>query len=581
VILLCSFGSLKPLDWVVFHIPFLNRFGAQEHSFFLFQVFGALLTGLGIDHALKKGLAGLLGFFLFAVALNIFGISLYYFSLVFICILALVFITLRLLNKPNSAQKFVPICLALIFLSDSYLHALTSGHPDHPLTLFQIPENLNELQKTAAMSGARTVVISRRGLNDRDLLHHLGMRTHAGTIDGWITTPPLSYAKLLNQIEPRSVKFKDGKIEKFGFNVDFRDGNFVQAENFPIMDLLSLKYFLVNGMNLKFASPFSLARHPFEKLVVTEPGAENWQRAWGKGIKISGNELRVYRIYFEPDDIFKTGLEFARLESPVIFSLIFKDQNGGHLLYSRALDSQGPKEISLSPAKFSGKPGELKLLTTQLDTQKQTIMLDDPRIENPARPIQMVSRSGSIEIFENREAFPEAFVVHSCRWVTDPEQVLAELKKATKWDLEKEIILSRESGSARAVKATGEKLRASGFDFHTMKAPVQKIADHPDRIVFKIRAAYPGYLFLNHQYLPGWRAFVDGKEWPIEKADSCFCAVFVDSGAHTVEFRYQPAGFEIGLYAGIASFLSFFFFAGVVFLFRNRADQNRSGLKNN
>lgn len=586
VILLFSFGSLKPLDWIAYHIPFLNRFGAQEHSFFVFQILWALLAGMGIDNVLQKWKTGILLFFIFAAVLNIIGIllfgnNMYYLNIKFFCSLAFILGVFVFSKRTGWAQKLIPICLTLIFLSDSYLHALISDNPNLPLYRFQISEDLKNLPKTAGQSGARTVAVSRSGLNDYRLLHHLGMRTHVGTIDGWITTPPLSYAKLLNLIEPRSVEFKDGRIEKFGFNVDFRDGNFVQAEHFPIMDLLSLKYFLVYDMNLKFASPFMLSRHPFEKVIINEPYADRRQGQWGTKIRISSNVLRVYRIYFEKADIFKTDLDLTYLFTPLFFSMIFKDKNGPHILYSRALDNQTPRRFSLSLGRYSGCSGELELVTSQIKYPREEIILENPRIENPDRPIQMISDTNGIEIFENREAFPEAFIVHSCRWVTDPEQVLAELKKATRWDLEKEIILSRESGSARAVKATGEKLRASGFDFHTMKAPVQKIADHPDRIVFKIRAAYPGYLFLNHQYLPGWRAFVDGKEWPIEKADSCFCAVFVDSGAHTVEFRYQPAGFEIGLYAGIASFLSFFFFAGVVFLFKNRADQNRSGLKNN
>ena len=103
-------------------------------------------------------------------------------------------------------------------------------------------------------------------MNDPWLLAHLGLRDHVGTIDGWITVPPLTYARFLNLINPRSVEFKDGKVNRFGFNVDFRDGKFIDSKSLPLLDLLSLKYILDDGENFKFASPFSLARYSAKKL---------------------------------------------------------------------------------------------------------------------------------------------------------------------------------------------------------------------------------------------------------------------------------------------------------------------------
>jgi uncharacterized membrane protein YfhO len=72
---------------------------------------------------------------------------------------------------------------------------------------------------------------------------------------------------------------------------------------------------------------------------------------------------------------------------------------------------------------------------------------------------------------------------------------------------------------------------------------------------------------VSDQYLPGWRAWVDGKEWPIEQADYCFRAVFLDQGEHRVIFSYQPVSFRLGLWASLAT-LSLLVLIGMMRHFR-------------
>jgi hypothetical protein len=56
-----------------------------------------------------------------------------------------------------------------------------------------------------------------------------------------------------------------------------------------------------------------------------------------------------------------------------------------------------------------------------------------------------------------------------------------------------------------------------------------------------------GVLVLVDSYYPGWRVFVDGKEGEILRANLFFRGVFLSAGDHTVEFRYQPWSFTMGL----------------------------------
>jgi hypothetical protein len=53
-------------------------------------------------------------------------------------------------------------------------------------------------------------------------------------------------------------------------------------------------------------------------------------------------------------------------------------------------------------------------------------------------------------------------------------------------------------------------------------------------------------VFLDSHY-PGWKAYVDGRETAIAKANHFYRAVHVPQGRHFVEFKYEPLSFKIGV----------------------------------
>ncbi len=75
--------------------------------------------------------------------------------------------------------------------------------------------------------------------------------------------------------------------------------------------------------------------------------------------------------------------------------------------------------------------------------------------------------------------------------------------------------------------------------------------DSPNRIVLNVdNYTSDTRLVLADQWYPGWKAFVDGKEVPIERdeATGIFRQVAVPLGQHTVTFRYLPTAFRLGFY---------------------------------
>jgi hypothetical protein len=68
-----------------------------------------------------------------------------------------------------------------------------------------------------------------------------------------------------------------------------------------------------------------------------------------------------------------------------------------------------------------------------------------------------------------------------------------------------------------------------------------------DRVAIDATLSARGYVVLVDAYDPGWRAWVDGRETEILRANVAFRAVAVDAGRHSVELRYRPRALRMGM----------------------------------
>jgi hypothetical protein len=69
-----------------------------------------------------------------------------------------------------------------------------------------------------------------------------------------------------------------------------------------------------------------------------------------------------------------------------------------------------------------------------------------------------------------------------------------------------------------------------------------------------VRTGGNNLLFLSEAYYPvGWKAFLDGKEIPIYRADYLFRAVVVPAGQHKLVMKFEPKGFYLGKNLSLAA----------------------------
>ncbi len=94
-------------------------------------------------------------------------------------------------------------------------------------------------------------------------------------------------------------------------------------------------------------------------------------------------------------------------------------------------------------------------------------------------------------------------------------------------------------------------------------------------IKINVNASGKNFLFLGDTYYPkGWKAFIDGNETEIYKANHGFRGVVVPKGKHVVEFKFDPKSFEFGKYISLGlniTITALFIFA--VFIYRKDEEE--------
>jgi hypothetical protein len=90
------------------------------------------------------------------------------------------------------------------------------------------------------------------------------------------------------------------------------------------------------------------------------------------------------------------------------------------------------------------------------------------------------------------------------------------------------------------------------------------------RVVIAATLSDPGMLVLTDSFYPGWKVYVNDKEEQIVRANYFFRGVPLSAGNHTVEFKYEPFWFSVGL---AVSLLTILFLGGITILiwFRRRS----------
>jgi len=192
----------------------------------------------------------------------------------------------------------------------------------------------------------------------------------------------------------------------------------------------------------------------------------------------------------------------------------------------------GDTEIGLNGVMLSTSPNRLPLLG----------MLNVKYVIGPVWPsfedvsgLELVYE-GEVKIYRNKHFLPRAFAVHGCKVLRGREHILAELRDPG-FDPREYVILEEALQTSEV----------SPKDLGGLTSEVTLLQVSTDQIELAVEMEDDGFVVLSNQYHPGWRAYVDGREERISRANYILMAVPLAEGSHRVKFVYDPAMHRLNL----------------------------------
>lgn len=155
-------------------------------------------------------------------------------------------------------------------------------------------------------------------------------------------------------------------------------------------------------------------------------------------------------------------------------------------------------------------------------------------------PVVMPKRAGDRGVFEFTNFLPRVFFPQEVTPVQGSEAILQYMTNGS-WDPARTAIME-ERPPVQIEFSDQNNARIVDYDIQ--------------RIVIEAEVKTRGLMVLSEMYYPaGWKVFVDGQEGKIYKTDYVLRSVFLEPGAHRVEFVFQSKMFQTGLVLSLSSFL--------------------------
>ncbi|MGI8422596.1 MAG: YfhO family protein [Chloroflexota bacterium] len=179
-------------------------------------------------------------------------------------------------------------------------------------------------------------------------------------------------------------------------------------------------------------------------------------------------------------------------------------------------------------------------------------------------------------VYENQSWLPRAWLVPSAVIERPSAEILTRMAQGD-FAPERVVILEEQfdlsllppPAAAELPVAPISIVRVSGSEITSGPGTVRIQRAEPELLRLEASARQAAMLFVNDAIYPGWRAYVDGRETQIYRANYIFRAIYVPAGQHTVEFVYRPRSFRLGLLVTLA--VTFATVAALVLLARDRA----------
>jgi len=149
----------------------------------------------------------------------------------------------------------------------------------------------------------------------------------------------------------------------------------------------------------------------------------------------------------------------------------------------------------------------------------------------------LLSKRDRIKIIENKKCFERAFITNNVVCFNSKNEVL---NKICEPGFDFATVVAIESETPYQTTANVPGLPSSND-------VCEIVVYNPDYVRINATVKEDSFLVLSDTFYPGWKGYVDGKKEPVLRANYILRALFLRKGNHTIEFRYEPTSFRIGI----------------------------------
>jgi hypothetical protein len=164
---------------------------------------------------------------------------------------------------------------------------------------------------------------------------------------------------------------------------------------------------------------------------------------------------------------------------------------------------------------------------------------------------KLVFEDKSVQVYENKDVIPRAFIAHDYFLETGNQEIIDKMLSPD-FSLSKSVVLEE-----------GMSIDERGFDIR--KDSVKYLKYEPKESIIRTNTDANSILVVTDSFYPGWKAFLDGEEVKIYRANFAFRAVSLPAGEHKVRFIYDPPTFRLGLFISLATLVIILAELGAVF----------------
>ncbi len=175
------------------------------------------------------------------------------------------------------------------------------------------------------------------------------------------------------------------------------------------------------------------------------------------------------------------------------------------------------------------------------------------RMMNVKYDLKIDSARGTVSFYENQDRWQTPQLVRNAIYI--PEEESSNYMREHKINYSQTVLL-------QDIEGINIKQYADTTSF---SKSVKCLNYQPNASKYQVQSDKNAIMIFGEMYYTDWKAYIDGKEVKIFKADNSFRAIEMPEGKHIVEMKYQSSGFRIG---GIISIISLTLGIVLIVIFR-------------